>query len=403
MAYSETDARQKVIEAGLRLLETGLIARTWGNVSARISDTQFVITPSGRPYDVLTPDDLVTVNISDCSYTGDVKPSSEKGIHADAYRLREDVDFVIHTHQVRASVVGATGLNVDVIPDEFKGLFGECVPVAGYGMPSTDKLRKAVEKCYTDYPESKVFLMTHHGAVCLGKDFDEAFELADNLEKLCKIRIHKAFRLYEGSKDYSRKAMLNSFLKANRAGSLPKYISDLGESELKDDGFIIKYKNGKSFFAEMNGKSTTGEEIPSSALIHAAIYRDKAVKCIRPVILNEVIGYSVTGRSIRPMLDDFAQIAGAKIGCAVWDGSAASAKSIAKTLSGKNVVLVKGHGALVTGKNVSDAEAVEMVLSKECQTQIGSLFFGAGTPLSPVDCNLMRYIYLTKYSKKAGE
>ena len=103
--YTLEEGKKAVIEAGHRLLETGLIARTWGNVSARISDTQFVITPSGRTYDTLTPDDIVVVNIDDCSYEGDIKPSSEKGIHADAYALRSDVNFVIHTHQVNASAL----------------------------------------------------------------------------------------------------------------------------------------------------------------------------------------------------------------------------------------------------------------------------------------------------------
>ncbi|MBR6512201.1 MAG: class II aldolase/adducin family protein, partial [Clostridia bacterium] len=47
MAYKINEAKALVIDAGKELLESGLIARTWGNVSARISDTQFVITPSG--------------------------------------------------------------------------------------------------------------------------------------------------------------------------------------------------------------------------------------------------------------------------------------------------------------------------------------------------------------------
>ena len=64
MAYDVEEAKKLVVEAGKKLLETGLIARTWGNVSARISDTQFVITPSGRAYETLTPDDIVVVNIS---------------------------------------------------------------------------------------------------------------------------------------------------------------------------------------------------------------------------------------------------------------------------------------------------------------------------------------------------
>jgi len=56
--YSETEARKRILAAGLRLLRTGLVARTWGNVSARISDTHFLITPSGMAYETLREEDL---------------------------------------------------------------------------------------------------------------------------------------------------------------------------------------------------------------------------------------------------------------------------------------------------------------------------------------------------------
>ncbi len=402
MAYSESQARELVVEAGKRLLETGLIARTWGNVSARISDTQFVITPSGRPYDTLTPDDLVIVNIADYSYTGDIKPSSEKGIHADAYRLRPDVNFVIHTHQFRASVVGATGISIDNVPEKYRDVLGDCVPVASYGMPSTEKLRKAMETAYTDYPNSKAFMMVHHGACCLGADYEEAFKLSETLEVLCKEKIHKTYRLYEGTPDYTRTAMLNSFIKANGGGKLPKYVIDFGESERDGGDFNLTFKNGKKFVVDIRTlKCESGEEVPPVAKIHAAIYKSSDITCIRHLTNNEIIGYSVTGKPINPRLDDFAQIAGAKISCAKWDGSKASAKSIANAVKGKNVVLIQGSGALCTGTKKSDLEAVELVLTKECQTQMGAVFFGAGDTLSPVDCNIMRLIYVTKYSKKA--
>ena len=74
MAYELEEAKKLVVAAGKKLVESGLIARTWGNVSARISDTQFVITPSGRAYETLTPEEVVVVNIEDCSYEGDIKP-----------------------------------------------------------------------------------------------------------------------------------------------------------------------------------------------------------------------------------------------------------------------------------------------------------------------------------------
>ena len=86
-------AKEIVVEAGKQLVATGLIARTWGNVSCRISDSQFVITPSGRDYLSLTPDDIVVVNLEDLSYEGDIKPSSEKGLHAQCYILRKDCNL----------------------------------------------------------------------------------------------------------------------------------------------------------------------------------------------------------------------------------------------------------------------------------------------------------------------
>ena len=58
-----SEARNQVIEAGKRLLHSGLIARTWGNVSCRINENQFVITPSGRSYENLKPEEIVIVNI----------------------------------------------------------------------------------------------------------------------------------------------------------------------------------------------------------------------------------------------------------------------------------------------------------------------------------------------------
>ena len=70
------EAKNIVIKAGHELLKAGLIVRTWGNISCRINDKQFVITPSGMAYDSLTPDDIVLVKIEDCSYESEIKPSS---------------------------------------------------------------------------------------------------------------------------------------------------------------------------------------------------------------------------------------------------------------------------------------------------------------------------------------
>ena len=174
MAYTEQEARALVIKAGHRLLQEKLIARTWGNISARISDTQFIITPSGRAYDTLRPEDLVKVNIKYGTAEGNYKPSSEKGVHAVAYQLRDDVDFVIHTHQFYASAICAADEDTPF------------APCAAYGLPGTKKLKNAVAKVIRDNPDHKAFLMARHGAVCLGTDYDDAFSVVENLEAQCK-------------------------------------------------------------------------------------------------------------------------------------------------------------------------------------------------------------------------
>lgn len=127
MAYSREEAAELIIKAGYALVEKGLIARTWGNISARLSDTEFLVTPSGMGYDRLTPDKLVVCKISDCSYEGEIKPSSEKGVHGEAYKYRPDVNFVIHTHQLYATAVGTTGKSLSArTAEEEKILGGGC-------------------------------------------------------------------------------------------------------------------------------------------------------------------------------------------------------------------------------------------------------------------------------------
>ena len=142
MTAAEARRREQIIQAAARLTGEGLIARTWGNISARLSETQFLITPSGLAYETMEPDQLVPVSIPDAAWTGPIKPSSERGIHADAYRLRPEVQFIIHTHQYYASVAGIEGRALTGFIDP---LLGKRAPCAAYGLPGTARLRRAVE------------------------------------------------------------------------------------------------------------------------------------------------------------------------------------------------------------------------------------------------------------------
>ena len=230
MAYSESEARDLVIKAGHELIEKKLIARTWGNISARISDNEFIITPSGRAYETLSPEELVKVRIDSLEYDGEIKPSSEKGIHASAYALRPDCDFVIHTHQFYASAICAEEKDTDF------------APCAEYGISGSSKLRKNVEKVMSDNPDSKMFLMSKHGAVCLGDTYKEAFAVADDLESKCK-------ELFEKEKHEPVKGMwLDDYAQMFNSKHLPNDGEDETAVELvrsKNEAAASYIKNAK--------------------------------------------------------------------------------------------------------------------------------------------------------------
>jgi len=182
--------RQTIIEGGLRLVKEGLVARTWGNISIRVDDTYMLITPSGRTYEDLTPEDIVLVNYHTSEHEGSIKPSSEKELHCEIYRTRKKINAVIHTHQMNASTVATAHREVPPILDDMAQIIGPSVRVADYALPSTKKITKKTVRALKG---RNAALMANHGAVCVGRDLDEAFVVCQVLEKACKAFIEAEF------------------------------------------------------------------------------------------------------------------------------------------------------------------------------------------------------------------
>lgn len=181
----ERTARQQVVEAGRRLLEEGLVARTWGNVSCRIDENRYAITPSGIGYQMLGEEDIVVVDMESGEWEGIHKPSGEKGVHSAGYRMRPDAGFIVHTHQTYASAYSIAGFeNLKMSQEESEKLGG--VALAAYGLPGMKKLTEAVTEAYA---EAGTVLMAHHGVVIVGTSGEEAFEKAKLLEDICKRNI----------------------------------------------------------------------------------------------------------------------------------------------------------------------------------------------------------------------
>jgi len=171
---NELALRRELVELGNRLVAENLVQGTWGNLSARLDDEYMLVTPSGIDYEKLGPGDMVKVKLSDLSYEGGLKPTSEKGIHAGIYLKRSDVGAVIHAHSTYASVYAATEKPM-IIEGDVAERIGREIPLAGYGLPGTKKLCR---NTLSALGMGKACIMSHHGMVVCGKNMTDAMENA---------------------------------------------------------------------------------------------------------------------------------------------------------------------------------------------------------------------------------
>lgn len=184
------EAKNQVCDSGKKLLDKGYVSGTWGNISLRIDDHLMAITPSGRDYDSMVPEDIVIVDYVTHKYEGALKPSSEFKLHTEIYRSRSKINAVIHTHQMNASTVAAARREVPPILDDMAQIIGPSIRCAEYALPNTKKIVRATVKALKGRYAA---LMANHGAVCVGRDLDEAFVVCEVLEKACKAFIEAEF------------------------------------------------------------------------------------------------------------------------------------------------------------------------------------------------------------------
>ena len=338
--FQRTEAAERILQVCRVLLEQGLIARTWGNVSARISETTFLITPSGKAYETMTAEDLVEVGTDDLHWEGNVKPSSEKGMHAGIYRLRPECGFIIHTHQANASAVSVLGEDIDLMSlsgrvfckEEEQQILGPSIPCSFDGLSSTKRLAKNVARAVKEHPQSSTVLMRYHGAVCMGEDDEQALAAANTLETVCG-------RIYE---------------------------KQTGEKLHTGAGAATRYQIHE----------------------HDGIYR---IHTWTPYIME----MSRRGKTVMPYLDDMAQIGGTSVRCIPQDPTMEQWRSAS---GGRNAVLVHEDGAICFADSPEEAEAVAIVFEKNCQAANLALK-KAIPPVQKVSARLERIVYLRKYSK----
>jgi len=178
--YSEF--RQQIADTARDLTRKGFLSGTGGNLSLRIpGENAFAITPSNFDYLKMTADDICVLDMQLTPLAGSRKPSIESGMHAAIYRVRPDVNAIIHTHQVYPSTLALINEPIPALFDEQVQSLGRSVEIIPYAPSGSVELAEMVSGRINDY--ANAFIMANHGALLLGCDMERAVNNVAVLEK----------------------------------------------------------------------------------------------------------------------------------------------------------------------------------------------------------------------------
>ncbi|MGW0425452.1 class II aldolase/adducin family protein [Streptomyces sp. NPDC003015] len=177
----EADAWGELVDTARRTVADGLVVGTSGNVSVRVGDT-VLVTPSGVPYNRLTPDDVTGVDLEGRQVLGTLVPTSELPMHLAVYRST-DARAIVHTHAVHATAVST--LVPELPPIHYMtGALGGPVRVAPYATYGTDELAENMLHALAD---RSACLLQNHGTITYGSTLTQAYDRTAQLEWMCHL------------------------------------------------------------------------------------------------------------------------------------------------------------------------------------------------------------------------
>ncbi|MBI6547434.1 L-fuculose-phosphate aldolase [Xenorhabdus lircayensis] len=173
---------REIIATCLKMNALGLNQGTSGNISARYQNG-FLITPSGVPYEKLTPEQIVYVS-NEGEYEADKVPSSEWHFHLSCYQARPELNAVVHNHAVNSTAVSILNHAIPAIHYMIAVTGTDHVPCIPYATFGTPELADSVKE---EIKHSKALLMQHHGMIAMEVNLEKALWLANEIEILAKL------------------------------------------------------------------------------------------------------------------------------------------------------------------------------------------------------------------------
>ena len=180
-------ARENLLNITNKLLTAGLNHGASGNCSCRDKES-FLITPTGIDNSKLNTDMMVRVSLSDNASQPESKfqPSSEWQFHQAILEKYPEINAVVHTHSVFASSLSVLGQDIPAFHYMIAVAGGDSVRCAPYAMFGTKELSDNILEAIRD---RKACLLSNHGLVAVGKDLNEAFNIAEEVEHLSRLFI----------------------------------------------------------------------------------------------------------------------------------------------------------------------------------------------------------------------
>jgi len=181
---NERELREQLVRAGHLCYQQGLLVALDGNLSARLSDDLVLCTPAGCHKGLLEASDLIVVDLSGKKLRGDGEPTSELAMHLACYRLRPDIQAVVHAHPPTCIAFTVAGVSMArcVLPEVVLTL--GTVPTLEYDTTGTQALADRVGEAILSHD---AVMMDRHGAVCVGTSPLDAFCKLETMEHMAKI------------------------------------------------------------------------------------------------------------------------------------------------------------------------------------------------------------------------
>ena len=224
MAPNEYEIKKQICDIGKRIYNRNMVAANDGNISVKLSDNEFLCTPTGVSKGFMTPEFICKVDAKGNVIQANkgFRPSSEIKMHMRVYEKRPDVNAVVHAHPTFATAFAIAGipLTQPIMPEAVIAL--GCVPIAPYGTPSTTEIPDAVEP-YLEHFDA--VLLESHGALTWSGDLLAAYHKMESVEFYAEL-LYKARQL-GGPKEFDQKTVERLYEIRRQMGIPGRHPADL--------------------------------------------------------------------------------------------------------------------------------------------------------------------------------